>query len=115
MTPRELLLKAADCIAERGHWKGSYSKPGVPMSVGAVCAYGAMSWVATEGNTVAYSDSCTWSEDAEKVIDQAARMLHKQIPRSLYENPFNAITYYNDREDTSAEDVILAMKRAAGA
>lgn len=117
MTPQELLAKAADEIARTGHHKDSYSKMGVAESVAPVCAYGAMTRAATDGMTTSYPELACHSElfKSHALIDQAAELLAEEVdPGHEWATPFSAITRFNDDGRTTGEDVILAMKKAAG-
>lgn len=110
MTPEELLLKAADEIATRGHAKRSYRNS----DTGGVCAYGAMTLAATGGRYWNYPD--TYGDSPVKaLIGQAAELLARQtgFEHLADATGFDMVTYFNDADDTTGEDVILAMKRAA--
>jgi hypothetical protein len=120
MTPQELLAKAADDIAEHGHNKGTYHDPdaGLPQSTAPACAYGALTRAATGGRTTDYAwigvTVKTW--ETKGLIDQAAELLARVVVRRGgidYGNDFGTIALYNDRDDVTGEDVILAMKDAA--
>ena len=99
MTPEELLLKAADDIAENGHHKGSYFAG--EGRTGAACALGALdraAWGATRGVRYSYA--------TERVLSEAIGLLVKQCGSGL-------IPRWNDAPGTTAEDVILTLKKAA--
>lgn len=116
MTPEEVLTKAAEFMAERGRARGAYEVCSTAQAqdqkgkMGSVCAYGAMSLAATDGRTATYSDL---APEALGLIRQAAKLLAGEVYGVPYgTDPFFAITHFNDDEETAAEDVILAMKRA---
>lgn len=117
MTPKEVLLKAAEFMAERGQHKGTY----YDLKTGSVCAYGAMALAATEGKTAEYT-SFAWHEEfnqqTKALVDQAATLLAETLPvsgiRHEFLTEFDIVTKYNDREDVSTEDMVLAMKRVGG-
>lgn len=116
MTPEELLLAAADDIAAHGHCKNTYSPPGEDGRAGPVCAYGAMTRVATDGQTTDYASlhlNDEWWRTKRPLIDQAAALLAQHIGPTAAGYPFGAITRFNDAARTTAEDVILMMKKAA--
>jgi hypothetical protein len=105
---QELLRKAADYMAEHGHTKGAFVDEGT----GRVCADGAIQaagdWVSINGISV---------------MESARRLLANQVREDLGRDPVSdpvsagvvqeVIWDYNDRDETTAEDVILALKRAA--
>lgn len=113
---KELLTKAANYMSEHGHTKGAFEN-----NDGTVCADGALQKV------------CGVKFDAS-VIRTARALLALQIAKEdsqLNESLKNmggkewisewlraeviqeAIWDYNDRDETTAEDVILMFKRAA--
>jgi hypothetical protein len=107
-TPKEVLRKAADIMAVRGKATGRYEDP----KTHAVCAYGAMALAATDGRHSCLTDANT---HAYALIGQAARVLAEtSLGLELGTDPFFSITGYNDADTTSAEDMILALKRAGG-
>lgn len=110
MTPQELLTKAAEDVATHGHWKGTFSQSGVPDNIAPACIYGALTRAAT-GTTTCYdtADLVVWT--VNPLIQQAADLLAKSIGRDR--DTWYTVTQFNDADSTTAEDVILAMKRAA--
>jgi hypothetical protein len=124
MTPEELLLKAAEDQAERGHHKGTYYKGDVGDPAGQdreapACAYGSLTRAATNGEMADYSHLAASfaRREAAVLIGQAARLLADSLVRDRQSlntfDPFDVITRFNDHRSTTAEDVILAFKRAA--
>ncbi|MEU3052228.1 DUF6197 family protein [Streptomyces griseus] len=118
MTPEEILLKAADVI-QRDGWhqgalfEGSNKAPTPQRDVAAreapVCALGAISR-ATWG-----SCSSTGREYLASVVAaeaDATCLLLKQVEASTA-GRYPSIPMWNDAPERSAEDVILALKRAA--
>lgn len=108
MTPEDILSKAADIIATEGHTKGGrYHDP----ETGTYCALGAMGKAsglllpepqeALGGYMHGFYNDDTCMETARRFAKTAGLSDWHEIPD------------WNDSE-ASAEDVILAMKRAAG-
>ena len=92
MTPEEILIKAAELIAERGHCKGELYD-----NDGRLCMMGAME-MATFGKTFGTTGNDYALETAiEKVLDEVDQ----------------SIPHFNDHPATTAEDAILTLKRAA--
>lgn len=117
MTPKEVLLKAAEVMAERGQHKGKYYNS----ETGSVCAYGAMSLAATEGRTAEYMSFTfhdEFTQETKILVDQAATLLAETLPlpgiQHEFLTEFDIVTKYNDRDDVSTEDMVLAMKRVGG-
>lgn len=111
MTPQELLLKAAEEMGRRGKYEGGYED----RETGRVCAYGAMTAAATNGDTANYTMVEEWEQ--QELIDGAAVLLARSITRSPFHlgpsETFQKVTMFNDDKNTSTEDVVLAMKEAA--
>lgn len=104
MTPEEALTKAAGIVAERG-----YTKDGRFMADdGRVCAMGALALVTGCGQQVDHYPgmSIDWGK-ADSLIQQAGDLLAKGLDLE----DCMSIPQWNDNV-ASAEDVILAMKRA---
>ena len=121
MTPEEILMAAAEDIAEHGHHKGSYFKPTASASKRAIapaCAYGAMARAAglvrgLVSHPHLIYDISIFSPAAEKLAEQIRRDGPVLLCRNAQSDDFAAITYFNDRPTTTGEDVILMMKKAA--
>lgn len=107
LTPEEVLLKAANEIARCGHWKGWFSEtdadPDSP-----VCAVGSINRV-----VFGKANMCDvrWIRTGQLDLNRVATMrLEAYLEQAVGED---SAALWNDRADTSAEDVILAMKKAA--
>jgi hypothetical protein len=119
MTPEETLLKAAEDIGEHGHNKQTYFGGNGHWSQGPACAFGAIARTQPERYMRAIGNGgFVLNEEVEK--SAAAKLLAEQIRRDypdLIPNndgaDFLAVIQYNDHPSTSAEDVILTMKKAA--
>lgn len=119
MTPQEVLAKAAEAMSQRGKATGTYesSKDDPHFGVkGSVCAFGAMSLAATNMQSSCFAELGMYgngaAHTAKGLVNQAAELLARHIDTpGGYLEPFSKITHFNDH--SSAEDVILAMKRAA--
>lgn len=98
MTPEEILLKAADDIATNGHYKGNYFAGG-DRANGPACALGAI-------DRATYGRGLRTDFHPSPLLASALHLLAKEIGVSN-------IADWNDAPETTAEDVILAMKRAA--
>jgi len=124
MTPEEVLLKAADDIAERGHAKSVFydckldGGTKAAWETAPACALGAI------GRTLAVTKSgelapCAIEdlENHEAVRRLAASILthRSDLIRLRVDGGdcYDVITEFNDMPETTGEDVILAMKRAA--
>lgn len=90
MTPSEVLLKAADTLAERGWCQGGLSD-----AQGRYCAIGAIRKVTN------------WS------LGKDARSAVHRLMDHIETDQYYGIADWNDAPERTAEDVILAMKRAA--
>ncbi len=114
MQPEEVLLKAADDIAQHGHAKEVFFDSAAKASwAGApACAYGAMAragnWVQGNG-TVTDLYEGTFAEAAKRLAD----VIRGRVDALVLADDYQAITTYNDDDNTTAEDMILAMKEAA--
>lgn len=120
-TAAELLERAAEILAERGHHKGGY----VAMDSPKVCAAGAVNTAWCE-HYRPLRDRHDWpmppviapSREAEDVHVAMLDRLHHAIyggdGRRINGWDVAEIASWNDLPETSAEDVILALKRAAG-
>ena len=107
-TPEELILKAADAIAEYGHMKSNYGtkKHGF-------CAMGALRYVTCEDDS-GFFFSTKDSPELRDLYYQAQHLLGASLPTSNGAGDMHeAIVMFNDCPTTTAEDVILAMKKAA--
>jgi len=122
MTPEEQLLAAADDMAAHGKCEGQYLAPpegwygtgtGGWWQTGRSCAMGSLARV----NGLVDEIGCV---GAEVEMLPATRRLAEQIRKTVsglwdHANLSDAgvIAAYNDRETTTAEDMILTMKEAA--
>lgn len=107
MTPEEALTKAAGIISERGHTKdGRFMTDD-----GKVCAIGALALAANCGQQVDHYPgmSIDWGLNNNSLLMRAGAMLAKHL--DLQDHDALSVPQWNDNE-ASAEDVILAMKRA---
>lgn len=107
MDSSEILRKASEYIAEHGHHKESFTKPDGTLTPPA-CAMGAIT-IACNGQGWLSQDVCTLIEESRT---QLAQHLIREGQSGAGE-PFQVIAVWNDYKRTSAEDVILALKRAA--
>lgn len=108
MTPEEVLEKAAQALAEKGHCKGNFGD-----DEGRMCAVGAIRY-AVSGSRGVYLASLSRPGDRE-LTDLAIQLLGKEI-ESRVDTPqgyYDYVPLFNDRPSTTGEDVILMMKRAA--
>ena len=116
MTPEEILLAAAEDQAKHGNTKGSFYKADVgglpPLSwrEQPACALGSIARVSGKVTTAGYVEESTL--DREVVIRLANTIVrHTGLWNKCY--PGAVISGFNDDPSTTAEDVILMMKRAA--
>lgn len=114
LDPATLIRKAASHLAEVGLKKGSLShndRHCFDRDKSPVCGVGALKWAAT-GNpkwVVKRSDSGFWEfTTAWKFMNRAAAEEDPSIPLDT-----DAFMTYNDDDDTSTEDVLSVMERAA--
>lgn len=114
-TPEGIIEDAINIIQTKGHIKGALRD----VSTGAVCAEGALRQAAygvsrvipsTHINYRAFQDAFTsvdeqTSEDTEEVVpgEDGTRTIRCG---------YGSIVTYNDADETTAEDVMLIMKRA---
>lgn len=106
MTPEEALTKAAGIVSECGHTKdGRFTAKD-----GGVCAIGALALATGCGKQVDHYPGMDidWGND-DSLMMQAGTLLAKHL--DLRDHDALSIPEWNDNE-ASAEDVILAMKRA---
>jgi hypothetical protein len=110
MTPEELLLKAADDIAQQGHHKETFYK-NCPYK-GPACAYGAMFRAA--GMSKRMMDG-TLREPVRSAAVKLAEQIKAANPLFALSggDEWDVVTSFNDHDNTTGEDVILAMKEAA--
>jgi hypothetical protein len=99
MTPEQTLQQAADLIAQRGHHKGDY----ICGDTGAVCALGAIQLAAYGFTLSLFGGTCP----------PATTDLTLEVTRLLEAEVGDNVPTWNDHPDTTAEDVILALKKAA--
>lgn len=112
MTPEEALLAAAEDQAKYGHGKGAYFSVAVAdgdrdaWETAPACSLGSISRV-----TQAHRHTLTGN------YGSATRLLAEQIRRERPDltvlDDYGVVSRFNDQENTSAEDVILMMKKAA--
>ncbi|MFD4474625.1 hypothetical protein ACFWPU_00710 [Streptomyces sp. NPDC058471] len=100
MTPEEVLFKAAEIISTAGHVKGAFDD-GDCVS-GAVCMEGAY-------RRAMYGTS-TGTDEGFIAPERAWRILTKTVEA---ETDYFAPCVFNDADETTAEDAILMLKRAA--
>lgn len=99
MTAKEILLKAAEFILRDGHTKCRYKDDN-----GACCAIGAIYKAATgEANPYTGGGICG---DPNPEIALAGKLLREKVGGEF-------ISLWNDRFETSKEDVAAAMVEAA--
>lgn len=109
MTPQEVLEKAAANIAEHGHCKGEYGS----LQRG-FCALGAIRYAATGTGVYRRDLNAAKTHD---LVNQAELMLVLELAKDGWRcgESLSLVPMFNDAEATSAEDVMLMMKRAAHA
>lgn len=108
MTPEEVLEQAAEAIAEHG-WHQGYLTSGDPTAPDhkdgnpeRMCAVGAINYAAT-------GSAFLWStEDDPMLAPRARQLLRKRLGGACI-----SIPSWNDAPERTAEDVILALKKAA--
>jgi hypothetical protein len=126
MTPDQILLKAADIIAQAGHCKGEYyqaADPGMSAESWAqaedvaaqsapVCAIGALrrARFGTAGGSHYVTNPA--SELGQAIARLVTVIGDPPLPDAT---PEGRIIGFNDAPTTTAEDVILALKKAATA
>ncbi|TFI30091.1 hypothetical protein [Streptomyces sp. 4R-3d] len=102
-TSSDLFRQAAQIIRKQGHAKGSYTNPR-----GCVCALGALSTAATGNPTPA--------ETIDPDLLDAMGVLSARIDSDVVdEDDLERIADWNDRDSTTATDVIAALEAAAEA
>lgn len=128
MTPEEHLLAAAEDMSAHGHAKGRLFGGGADWRNASSCALGSLARSNPEGH-IGKVDS----DFLKSVIEDcpATARLADHLRRSnfligldfagydrrvpLHRMPdYEVITSFNDARNTTGEDVILSMKRAAG-
>jgi hypothetical protein len=114
VTPEEILLKAAEDLATYGHAKEKFYAGTLKgnWETAPACAYGSLARVAgaaNENGTVTDVSVGTLGEAAKKLAAQ----IRESFPHFSHDDPYFTITRYNDHDNTTGEDVILAMKEAA--
>lgn len=102
MTPEEALLKAADKLGECG-WTQGTLKDGDD----AMCAVGAVRAALGGHHALTSPDECD-SEALQMLGDHLGL-----VPKVGYGYMPRAVAIWNDAPERTAEDVILAMKKAA--
>jgi hypothetical protein len=113
MTPEELLLKAADDMAEHGHCKGSFFEDLAEWETTPSCAYGSLARVAGVVQPNGLIIDCRdLDPEAVKRLAAVIRPLHPH-PFVDYCDDYDVITTYNDHDSVTGEDMILAFKKAA--
>lgn len=114
MTTEEILLAAAEDQAKHGNTKGRFYEKGVgrPLSwrEQPACALGSIARVSGKVTTAGFVEENTL--DREVVIRLANTIVqHTGLWNECYSDA--VIASFNDDPSTTAEDVILMMKRAA--
>lgn len=108
MTPQEVLVKAAAAIAEHGHIKGGYGS-----IHSGFCAVGAIRYAACGGTLL----SKVHDANADEVVQAAELLLVEELEGSgeyrWAPSVEVVVPLFNDANATTAEDVMLMMKRAA--
>lgn len=108
----EVLHGSANYLGRNGHIQGQMSAPGSDAEEPPACALGAMKRVSLE-----LADDATTGWDVYiRAADRLGRHLRKTGEVGDYGNelpPHLQVPEWNDRPGRTAEDVILAMKRAA--
>lgn len=110
-SPEWILIKASEIMSERGKATGMYEDS----QTREVCAYGALTLAFSEGRKSDYSELVGCGGEHLHIARQAGVLLAKVINPEHYGvyDPFSIITAFNDDPATTAEDVTLALKRAA--
>ncbi|OII61166.1 hypothetical protein BJP40_06465 [Streptomyces sp. CC53] len=109
-TVRQILRDAADYIAEHGHCKGRLESWSPDADLPAVCALGALRRTGLRHGIAAYGAAVGQLADHLRSRDDDPRIPYAW---KRWVDSAQLIPIYNDHEATTAEDVILAMKRAA--
>jgi hypothetical protein len=94
MTPKEILLGAAQNLRELGHCKGQFQN-----DAGCVCAVGAIR-LAASGSVYHSNESAT----------EATRILRRVVG---HHGEFGTIPEWNDDPERTPEEVIAAFEKAA--
>lgn len=110
MTPEEHLLKAAEDMAEHGQAKESFFAPGQRWETAAACAIGS---IARSGNLTRDGGIVKEGACGSPAVRLLARQIRLEHPAYDIHDDYQAVTLYNDADSTSAEDMILTMKRAS--
>lgn len=116
MTPEETLIAAAEDMAKYGQAKETFfdSKP---------MPNGRYDWKTAPACAMGSLARVSGGVQGEGIVNDvqdggAVHLLAEQIRRDglmpEYADDYQAVTGFNDRDSTSAEDMILTMKRAAG-
>ncbi len=115
MTPEELLLKAADDMAEHGHCKGSFFAGLYGWETASSCAYGSLARVAGVVQSNGLIDTDNLQDLDPEAVKRLAAVIEPMVRhlRVDFNDPYDVITTYNDLPDTTGEDMILAFKKAA--
>jgi len=113
VTPEEILAKAAEDIAIHGHAKEKFysSTSYEGWQTAPACALGAIARVtgyASKSQGIVREEIFE-SEAAKKL----AATIRGKVDGFSVADDYQTITGYNDHKDTTAEDMILAMKEAA--
>lgn len=108
MKVSEILDKAADVIAERGHWRGGYKRPGDDPATCPVCVLGAIN-VATGSSP---------DTEAGFKVPGTASAAANALADHLGLNPGDDLidllgNEWNDNDAESAEDVVRELRAAA--
>lgn len=96
MTPKEILVQAAEAIREYGWGKGSYID-----SMGGLCAIGAM-------NFVIHGDATNKADTDESII--AEKMLESAL---VERGRCHSIAEWNDEEAENKEEIIEVLMEAS--
>lgn len=115
MKSNELLLKAADYIARNGHYKGAFHHGGMSMPPGDLHDFARPSCVLGAMRVVAGREGINWTfasfVRAEKLLCE--ELGYDDYMREVEGETVAVVPLWNDDPSTTAEDVILTMKRAA--
>lgn len=113
MDPREHLLKAADDMAKYGQAKEAFYDKGLydlDWRTAPACAYGSLCRTA-DGQYV--SDGGVIHDlPMTPAVHRLANTIRAKLDRQDMDD-YQAITFYNDMDSTSQEDMILTFKEAA--
>lgn len=105
---RDLLLKAADIIEEKGWIKGSYHHSGGACAVGAIALAANLDWV-----YLAEERSAGFQGPATEAVTHLLAQVNKRP--GLFNRKYDNVQRWNDDTGRTKEEVVAAMRKAANA